>query len=156
MAMAIPVVANAKPWTDGERDHRHMQPVSAKMFGSEHCNNEGGMGHLPSGLDLSESQQDKIFSILNAQAQPLYEQEKIVRNAYIDLHKMATSEQYADGKAAAISESLAKAKAKIVLIHAQEEHQIYALLTDEQRKLLNAQKAMLSRGKPDRFMPDRM
>lgn len=96
------------------------------------------MSSFPMGLNLSESQQDKIFSIKHAQAQILYDQDKIVRNAYVDLHKLATSEQYDDSKAKAISESLAKARATIAFIHAQEEHGIYAVLTTEQRGLLSS------------------
>ncbi|HTN94968.1 MAG TPA: Spy/CpxP family protein refolding chaperone [Gallionella sp.] len=149
LTLALPIIANARTWGDGDRDHRHMRPVSAEMSHHEHCDEDGGMYPMARGLDLSESQRDKIFAIKYAQGQALYDQDKIVRNAYIDLHKMATSDQYVDDKAEAISDSLAKARAKIALIRAREEHQIYALLTDEQRRLLSSRQAEQSRGKPD-------
>ena len=137
LTVAIPVVANARPLMDDEQGDLRPLLYKGKMPHAQHCNNEDDMFRFPVGLDLSEDRQDKIFSILIAQARTLHEQDKIVRNAYIDLHKLATSAQYDDVKAEAIIESLAKARAAIALVHAQEGHQIYALLTEEQRKALS-------------------
>lgn len=138
LIIAAPLTANAKPSGEDKPGHWGSQSSSGMMRHSQHCNNEREMSLLPKELNLSESQHDKVFSIKQAQAQTLYDQDKIVRNAYVDLHELAISEQYDEGKAKAISETLAKARATIAFIHAQEEHGIYAVLTTEQRHLLNS------------------
>jgi Spy/CpxP family protein refolding chaperone len=138
LTVAVPLAAIAEPSMEDGPGHWGSKSFSSMMPHSQHCKNDREMSSMPMGLDLSESQQDKIFSIKQAQAQILYDQDKIVRNAYIDLHMLATSEQYDDGKAKVISESLAKARATIAFIHAQEEHGIYAVLTKEQRGLLSS------------------
>ena len=138
LAIAVPLSANAESSIEDGPGHWGSKSFSSMMPHSQHCKNDREMSSLPMELELSESQQGKIFSIKLAQAQILYDQDKIVRNAYIDLHKLATSEQYDDGKAKVISESLAKARTTIAFIHAQEEHGIYAVLTTEQRGLLSS------------------
>jgi Spy/CpxP family protein refolding chaperone len=138
LAIAVPLAANAEPSMEDGPGQMGSQPFSGNMHHSQHCNDSSRTSIFSMRLDLSESQQDKIFSIKHAQAQILYDQDNIVRNAYIDLHKLATSEQYDDSKAKVISESLAKARATIAFIHAQEEHGIYAVLTTEQRGLLSS------------------
>jgi Spy/CpxP family protein refolding chaperone len=90
---------------------------------------------------LSEKQHDQIFAIKHAQEAFLYEQEKIIRNAHFDLHKLAASDQYDEEKAKAISEKMGKALSNMFLLRVQEMHQIYALLTPEQRKLIGSSHA---------------
>ena len=91
---------------------------------------------LPLELSLSESQRDRVFSIMHAQAPLLYEQHKIIRKAYIDLHNLAISGDYSDESARPITEKLGKAHANVALILTQGEHQIHALFSPEQQRLL--------------------
>ena len=91
---------------------------------------------LPPELSLSESQRDKVFSIMHTQAPLLYEQHKTIRKAYIELHNLAISGNYSDESARPITEELGKAHANVNLVLAHGEHQIHALLSSEQQRLL--------------------
>lgn len=128
-------------------------PASAQMplpdDGHDHC---GGMvppgqhglpddkfldGPLPPflhGLDLSEAQRDAIFSILHAQAPLLRDKAKSLRKAGEALRTLPLSSQYDDAQAGVLAAALADDIAALSLLRALSEHQIYALLTPEQRK----------------------
>ncbi len=135
---AVPLVTNAEPMTGNGPELNGMHLFSWMKHHSKYCDGDYGKHISRANIGLTVSQQDKLFSIKQAQEQSLYDQEKIVRNAYFDLHKLATSELYDDEKAKAISESLANARATIAYIHAHEEHGIYALLTSEQRSQISS------------------
>jgi Spy/CpxP family protein refolding chaperone len=64
------------------------------------------------------------------------------------LHKLAASDQYDDEKAKAITDKLGKALANITFLRVQERHQIFALLTPEQRNLLKSLQHEHSEGHP--------
>jgi Spy/CpxP family protein refolding chaperone len=86
------------------------------------------------GLNLTEDQQDKLFSILYAVAPALREQSKALRNAHQALRELNTSAQFDESRAKALAENAAKADSQLMLLRARTEHDIYALLTPEQRK----------------------
>ena len=136
--IAFPLAATACPQPGEDNGRDDSMPCKNEMRMVHHFGHDGEEFPFPPGLDLTESQRDKLFSIKHAQEQLLYEQEKIVRNSHIDLHKLATSDQYDDNKAKEITEKLGKALGTIALIHAQKHHQIFALLTPEQRNLLSS------------------
>jgi Spy/CpxP family protein refolding chaperone len=144
LAFSIPLAANAEPQLDEGAGH-HGAPE--KSFG-HHFGHAGEEFHFPSGLDLSETQRDKIFSIKHTQEALFYEQGKIIRKAHIDLHTLAASEQYDDEKAKAISDKLGKALATITFLRVQERHQIVAVLTPEQRNFLKSLRQEHSGGHP--------
>jgi protein CpxP len=99
------------------------------MFG------EGGpMPPFLRGLHLSEAQQDKVFTIMHAQAPQAREQAKTLRKAHRAMHELATSAKYDDAKAKALSDALAKAISDMALLHARTAHQVYEVLTPEQRE----------------------
>jgi Spy/CpxP family protein refolding chaperone len=58
---------------------------------------------------------------------------KIVRKSHEDLRALTTSPQYDDAKAKALADAGARAMADIALLKARSEHDIYALLTPEQK-----------------------
>jgi len=138
LAMFIPLASHADPQFGKDEEHNHCSPFPNEMHLEHHFGHGGGALYFLHGIDLSETQRDKIFSIKHAQEALLYEQSKIVRNEHIELHKLASSDQYEDEKAKAITENLGKALARITFLRVQERHQIYALLTPEQRNLLNS------------------
>ena len=86
------------------------------------------------GLRLSKEQEDKVFSILHAQAPSLREQMKILRKMQLALQALSGSMQYDDAKAGALADAWARAMAESALLHARAEQQIYTLLSAEQRK----------------------
>lgn len=93
------------------------------------------------GLDLSEAQRDKIFSILHAQAPLMREQAKTAHKVHEELRALVTSGDYDDAKAKALAESGARAMSEMALLHARRDHQIYALLTPEQHMQAEKMKA---------------
>lgn len=99
-----------------------------------------GMGGEPPflrGLDLSETQQDKVFAILHAQEPYLRDQGKAVTRAHAALRDLAHAIRYDDAKAAALAQAGAQAMANIMLQHVRTEQKLLALLTAEQRKQLD-------------------
>jgi protein CpxP len=101
------------------------------MFG------EGGPlpPHLKA-LHLSEAQQDKIFAIMHTAAPQAREQIKALRKAHAALRELATSAKYDDGKAKALADALARSVSEGALLHARTHHQLYEVLTPEQREML--------------------
>jgi len=107
---------------------------------AEHCGGDPLAAPLPPhlhGLPLSEAQQDKIFSLIHAQAPKLREQAKTARKSREELHALARSAAFDDGKAKALAEIGAKANAESALILARLDQQTMKLLTPEQRKQLD-------------------
>jgi protein CpxP len=86
------------------------------------------------GVVLDEAQQDKVFAIVHAQEPQMREQGKAARHAHEALRAMATTGQFDDAKAAALSQAGAKAMAAMALQRARTDAQIYALLSPEQRR----------------------
>ena len=102
-------------------------------------------------VELSEEQQDKVFAATHAQAPLLREQQKIAFKAHEQLRELAASNHYDDAKAVALANGAAQAMAKISLQHARLEQQLLAVLTPEQRKQVDEQRA---RRDEDRRGPD--
>jgi len=117
------------------------------MMGGGHWHGDGGMaggwgmfgegGALPpflKALHLSEVQQDKVFAIMHAQAPQAREQAKALRKAHHAMHELATSAKYDEAKAKAQADALGKALSDMALLHARTAHQVYEVLTPEQRE----------------------
>lgn len=85
-------------------------------------------------MELSEAQQDKVFTILHAEAPYLREQSKAAAKAREALRQLATADKYDDAKAAALAREAASADANIVLQHVRTQQKLLAVLTAEQRK----------------------
>ncbi len=108
--------------------------------GPEHGGLEHGPGFGPGrppffhGIALSEAQEDKIFTILHAEAPYLREQGKAAAKAREALRALATADTYDDAKAAALAKEAATAEANIALQHVRIQQKLLAVLTPEQRK----------------------
>jgi len=87
-------------------------------------------------LQLSEAQEDKVFAIMHAEAPQARDLGKAVRNAHRGLHELATSAKYDEAKAKGLADSLGKALSEAALLRARTHHQIYEVLTPEQRDAL--------------------
>ena len=92
------------------------------------------------GLDLTEAQQDKVFSILLANAPLVHEQEKLGHKSGQELHTLLEQDQYDEAKIKSAAEAEARAKAQLLVLHARTMHQILAVLTPEQHAKLQAMK----------------
>jgi protein CpxP len=95
-----------------------------------------GAQHLPPylmDLTLTEDQQDKVFAILHAAEQALREQEKAVRKARDGLRDLGRSAQFDAGSAAALAQALGKAESQLALLRARADHDVFSVLTAEQK-----------------------
>ncbi len=86
------------------------------------------------GIELSEAQEDKVFTILHAEVPYLREQGKAAAKAREALRALATADKYDDAKAAALAKDAANAEANIALQHVRTQQKLLAVLTPEQRK----------------------
>lgn len=94
----------------------------------------GGRPPFFRGVELSEAQQDKVFTILHAEAPYLREQSKAAAKAREALHALATADKCDDAKATALAKEAATAEANIALQHVRTQQKLLAVLTPEQRK----------------------
>lgn len=91
------------------------------------------------GLDLSDAQRDKVFSIMHEQAPKLHEQMGRMHKAQAALREMAQSGKLDDAKAGALSQEIGSSAASMALLRARADVQVAAVLTPEQRKQLTEQ-----------------
>lgn len=85
------------------------------------------------GVNLTEEQQDKVFSILHAAAPEFREHMKAARKAHDALRDLGQSVTYDNGKAATLAQAAASAQSQVELLRTRVDHEIYMLLTPEQR-----------------------
>jgi Spy/CpxP family protein refolding chaperone len=109
----------------------------------EHGHGGHGMPHFLRGIELTEAQRDKIFSIHYAQMPAMRDQMKALRKAHKELRELSTSPQYDDAKAKAAADAGARAMAALAFMRVHSEHEIYALLTPEQRAQAEQMKARM-------------
>jgi Spy/CpxP family protein refolding chaperone len=95
---------------------------------------DGPMPPFLRGVNLSDDQQDKIFTILHDQAPRMRLQARAAHKAREQLHQLATADKYDDAQAKELAEAGGKAETEIALMRAQADHEIVALLTPEQRQ----------------------
>jgi len=98
-----------------------------------------GFGAPPpflAGLHLTDDQQDKVFAILYAAAPAMRDQSKALRKAHEALRDLNESPQYDENRLKGLADSAAKADSELTVLRARTEHEIFALLTAEQRKQL--------------------
>jgi len=87
-------------------------------------------------LNITEDQQDKIFAIMNGSAPAIRDQFKAVRKAREALHDLGRAAQFDSGNASTLAQALGKAESQLALLQARNDHDIFAVLTEEQRKEL--------------------
>jgi len=147
-AMALPLAASAE---------EAVQPVGGRPpMGGPHGAMPGGHpGHFGApgmpflhGLDLSDSQEDKIFQLMHSQAPYLHEQQRAHEKAMRALHDMRNADKFDDAAAAKLAQAAAQAQANLMLAHIRTHQKVLALLTPEQRKQLDERMARPQRGVP--------
>jgi periplasmic protein CpxP/Spy len=85
------------------------------------------------GIKLTDEQEDKVFSILHAAAPEFREHVKAARKAREALHDLGQSSAYDANKAVVLAQSEASAESQLSLLHARTDHDIFLVLTQEQR-----------------------
>jgi protein CpxP len=125
--------------------HKHEMPGCGMAGGFAHGDMmdreemAGADGWVPPSLgrlQLSEAQEDKIFAIMHAEAPQARELGKAIRNAHRGLHELATAAKYDEAKTKVLADALGKALSESALLRARTHHQIYEVLTPEQRQAL--------------------
>jgi periplasmic protein CpxP/Spy len=139
IALALPLAVHANPMTDGPRCEGH---GAMGHGGHRGPGGEWGAfgGHGLRGLDLSEEQQDKIFNLRHAQEPAMRAKVKELREARSNLEALTRSSAYDEARVRALTDKAGTAMAELARMHARTEHQIYQLLTPEQRKELEERK----------------
>ena len=147
-AMALPLLARAEEGLPPEGDHPPLAgPRGEGPRGEFPGGRFGGRG-LPflHGLELSESQEDKLFLLMHNQAPYLREQQRAHEKAMRALHEMRDAEKFDDAAAAKLAQAAAQAQANLTLAHIRTHQKVLALLTPEQRKQLDERKARHQKG----------
>lgn len=98
-----------------------------------HRGHHGGGAMFLRGIQLTDAQKDKIFAIRHALAPQMYEKFKVVRQSREDLRGMATSANYDEARAKAAIDAGARAKADLALLRLRSQHDIFSVLTPEQK-----------------------
>jgi periplasmic protein CpxP/Spy len=136
-------LAAPPPGPDGGHDSRCGGPDFHGFHGPQPGPEFGGFpggGFGPprflAGLKLTDDQQDKVFAIVYAAAPALREQTKALRKAHEALHDINMSPQYDENRVKGLADSAAKAESQMTVLRVRTEHDIYALLTPEQKKQL--------------------
>lgn len=121
-------------------------------FGGAHTPRDGdprggrpGLRFLQ-GLDLSESQEEKLFQLMHSQAPYVHEQRVAHDKAMRALHEMGRDGKFDDAAAAKLAQAAAQAQANLTLSRIRTHQKVLALLTPEQRKQLDERKARQQRG----------
>jgi protein CpxP len=123
------------PMMHGGMEHR--------MHHGHHGHHGHGMPHFLRGINLTEAQRDKIFAIRYAQMPAMRDKMKALHAAHKELRGLATSAQYDDARAKSAAEAGARAMADLTLMRVRTNHEIYALLTPEQRAQAEQMKARM-------------
>ncbi len=124
----------APPGFDGPRRGRFdgPRPKGPGPFGH-------GGGFLR-GIELTEAQEDKIFTILHGQAPYLREQHRAEEKAMRALHELRDAAKFDDAGAARLAQAAAQAHANITLAEIRTHQKVLAVLTPEQRQALDERK----------------
>jgi periplasmic protein CpxP/Spy len=135
-AMALPFGASAEEGHPGRDDRSagdHRPGPGRGFHGGPH----GGPSlHFLRGLDLSDSQEDKVFQLLHAQAPHMREQQRAHEKAMRALHDMRNADKFDDAAAVKLAQSAAQAQANIMLAQLRTHQKVLSLLTPEQRAQL--------------------
>lgn len=104
------------------------------------------------GLRLDETQRDRVFEIVHAQAPALRAQVKALRTARMQLHETSLSGNYDQARAQSLAQAVGQAHAEIARLRAGSMQAIYQVLTPEQRRQIEQRRAQPGDG-PMRSAP---
>lgn len=143
-AMTVPLSSYAESGKHA-RCHQHVEGFHGADKQHEAFRMRGVPHHLAA-LNLSEAQQDKVFELMHAQMPTARQADKQRLQLTEELHKLSSSDTYNEAKAKQLSEKLAAIEKEVALNRATTNHQVYQILTPEQRKQLNEMKSRHEEG----------
>jgi Spy/CpxP family protein refolding chaperone len=112
---------------EGRPDAHCPLPDKFPRFSAEHL-----PPHLQQ-LGLSEEQRKQIGALFEAQGKSMKDKLEAGEKAHKALRDLAQSDDYSDDKANALIQGNAATMAAVALAHARLDHEVYRLLTPEQR-----------------------
>jgi Spy/CpxP family protein refolding chaperone len=136
-------------YAESDNHDRCHQRAPVSHGPSKHSHEGGRMKGIPphlAALNLSETQQDKMFELMHSQVPKARQADKQRQQLTAELHKLSNSVSYDEAKAKQISEKLAVIEKEYVLNRAAINHQVYQILTPEQRKQLDEMKTNYEEG----------
>lgn len=137
-ALLLPALALASPDGHGTSRGHHFDAGPVMQDGDDGWMQErDGMMHGLRGLDLSESQRDRLFEIRHQQAPAMHAQMKDLRQAREALRELGRADRFDEPRARALSRRIADATAALAMLRAQNEQRVRAILTAEQRAQLD-------------------
>jgi len=102
------------------------------------------------GLDLTAVQEDRLFALMREQALKERQQFNLAFQALEALRQPSSSAKFEPEKARRLANTYGQAVAQVVLMHAEFDARVHALLTPEQRQELDAVQRRSDPGKPHR------
>lgn len=139
-ALALPFAAVADSMKDGPMGGGRLPMMHGggmPPMGMDHMGGSMGMPPYLRHLDLTDSQQDKVFELMHAQAPAMRAKSRAVARTMEDLRLLAAADRFDPGKARTLADAHGRAVADMALMHAETEQKIRALLTPEQRKAMD-------------------
>jgi hypothetical protein len=98
------------------------------------------MAELPpfplGGLDLTETQRDKVFQIMYSVEPILHEKMKVIHKTMESFRLLTNSDQFNATKARLIADEHSKALADLLYIHTETQAKVWGILSEAQRSLL--------------------
>lgn len=150
-AFAVLSAVGVASWAAGHangtsRHHGGDAPCGMAMSAGDA--QHGGMGmhgmggamrwhHALHRLNLSDAQHDQVFDLMHGQAKERHTLMRQLRQVQTDLRTTAQAAQFDNAKAQALAHEQAKLTAQQLLLEAQLEGKIRALLTPEQKQQLD-------------------
>ncbi len=136
MGVSLPVSANTSADKNPDCKNRYENHGHHEGF-----NHEGrSISHYMRNLNLTEEQKSKIKALEQNDSQAMQEKFKALRETKMEIRKISMSGNYDEAKVKALAESDAKNMAELTVLHARNGHQIYQILTPEQRKQMDEQR----------------
>lgn len=92
-------------------------------------------------LDLTEAQQDTVFKLMHDKAPVIFDNEKIARKTMQELRQLTKSNRFDTALAKSLAEAHGKALAELAYLNTVMQAQVWALLSEVQRKQVAKQHA---------------
>lgn len=149
LGLGLAATAQAEPGRHGERCHSE-DGAGPRHGGHGSHDEHGRFGGMPSldrlppflrGIDLSETQRDKLFALRHETAPREHELQKQLRQSRDALHEASRSDKFDAAAARKLADQHGKAIGELALAHAEFAARVRALLTPEQRQAADARRA---------------
>lgn len=128
---SAPDMARESHGRSAHADHGQRRTAPGEGYGG------GMMGpKMLSGLNLSEAQRDRVFTILHTQAPAMREQAKQVRRARQDLQALSLSGELDESRLRAAAQRASQAMTDLAVLRARTHNEVFKVLTPEQQSQL--------------------